>query len=248
MDEKIPRTLILACVDLAQHVSEEDGRVYPTGRNRKTQEKKEALQALLSLQDQPDVSWDTIADLLWCVYASSPLQSTARQRIVQMLLGWAQRQDLPFSLAVEAAFRLYRMSPKGSQERQQAAQMLLTQARWPTLPMKQSVEAVLALSQVCPLRSMEREEGIEVLSALAHRSDLSVEDVWAFITLDFDFAPLSIIEAAPALKRQQLALRKDLLLALAQRSDLTTEQAMHIAQALYVFSDPGRPRGYHTTR
>lgn len=95
------------------------------------------------------------------------------------------------------------MSPKGSQERQQAAQMLLTQARWSTLTMKQSVEAVLALSQVCPLRSKEREEGIEVLSALAHRPDLSIEDAWTFITLDFDFVPLSIIEATPALKRQQ---------------------------------------------
>ena len=113
--------------------------------------------------------------------------------------------------------------------------------------MKQSVEAVLALSQVCPLRSKEREEGIEVLSALAQRPDLSVEDAWAFLTLDFDFAPISIIETTPALKRRQLAVRKDLLLALAQRSDLTSEQAMHIAQALAVFSDPGRASGYHTT-
>jgi hypothetical protein len=106
------------------------------------------------------------------------------------------------------------MSPKGSQERQRAVQMLLTQTRWPTITMKQSVEAMLALSQVCPLRSKEREKGIEVLSALAHRPDLSVEDAWAFITLDFDFAPLSIIETTPALKRQQLAERKDILLAL----------------------------------
>ena len=245
MDEKVPRDLILACVHLAQQVSEEDERVD----SRKAKEKKKTLQALLSLQDQPDVSWgDNMADLLWSLYASSPLQSKARQYIVQMLLGWAQRRDLPFYSAVEAAYQLYRMSPKGSEERQQAAQMLLTQARWPTVTMKQSVEAVVALSQVCPLRSKEREEGIEVLSALAQRPDLSVEDAWVFITLDFDFAPISIIETTPVLKRRQLALRKDLLNALAQRSDLTSEQAMHIAQALSVFSDPQRPHGYHTTR
>jgi hypothetical protein len=87
MEENVPRILMLACVGLAQQVSEEDERVPPTRRSRKTKEKKEALQALLSLRDQPDVSWDTMADLLWSVYARSPLPSKTRQRLVQMLFG-----------------------------------------------------------------------------------------------------------------------------------------------------------------
>ena len=128
MEKKVPHDLILACVRLAQHVSEEDERVETTGRSRKAKEKQEALQALLSLQDQPDISWETMVDLLWSVYVGSPLQSKARQQIAQMLLGWARRRDLPFFYAVEAAYQLYRMSPQKSQERQQAAQMLVTQA------------------------------------------------------------------------------------------------------------------------
>ena len=246
--ENVPRDLILACVRLAQRVREEDEKGDTTDRSRKANEKKTALQALLNLKNQPSVSWDDLGDLLWTLYARSPMQSIARQQIVQMLLDWAQRQDLPFYHVVEAAHTLYGMSPKGSQEKQQAVQMLLTQACWPTVTMRQSVEAVTALCFASPLRSKEREQGIEVLSALAQRPDLSVEDALVFITLDFDFAPITIIDATPASKRRQVALRKNMLEALVQHSDLTAQQEAHIAEALSVLSGPLQPARYHTTR
>ena len=248
MEKNVPRDLILACVRLAQRVREEDEMGDTTDRSRKANEKKTALQALLNLENQSHVSWDDVGDLLWTLYARSPMHSTARQQIVHMLLDLAQRQDLPFYHAVEAAHRLYKMSPKGSQEKQQAAQMLLTQACWPTITMKQSVEAVTALCFASPLRSKEREQGIEVLSALAQRPNISVEDAWVFITLDFDFAPITIIDATPSSARRQVALRKNMLEALAQHSDLTAQQEAYIAEALSALSGPLQQARYHTTR
>ena len=124
--------------------------------------------------------------------------------------------------------------------------MLLTQARWPDITMKQSVEAATALCHASPLRSKERDEGIQVLLELAQHPHLSVEDALTFITLDFDF--VTIIDTTSALlKKRQLAVRKQMLQALAQRSDLTSEQAVQIAEALSVFSD-AQPRGYHSSR
>jgi hypothetical protein len=123
------------------------------------------------------------------------------------------------------------MSSKVSEEKQQAIQMLLTQARWSDIPMKQSVEAVTALCYASPLRSKERDQGILVLFEVAQRPHLSVEDAWAFITLDTDH--MCIIDTTSALLRErQLAVRKQMLEALAQRPELTSEQAKHIAEAL----------------
>jgi len=113
--------------------------------------------------------------------------------------------------------------------------MLLTQARWPNITMKQSVEAVTALCYASPLRSKERQQGIQVLLDLAQRPDLSVEDALVLITLDSDM--MMLIASTPAWEKRQQARRKLLLEALAQRSDLTSEQARFIAEALSSFSD-----------
>jgi hypothetical protein len=235
MDENVQQDLAPACRRLAQQLSEDDEGLDTTSRSRKSKEKKEALQALLSVGDQRHFSFNDITDLLCAVYESSPVQSKARQHVAQVLLAWAERRDLPFGDAVEAAHILYRISPKGSEEKQQAIQMLLTQAQWSDATMKQSVEAVLALCWASPLRSKERKQGIQVLSELAQRPHLSVEDALVFITLDWDH--MMIIGSTPAWEKRQLAIRKQMLVALAQRSDLTAEQTVHIAEALSVFSD-----------
>jgi len=167
MDENVQHDLALECRHLAQHLSEEDEGLDTTSRSRKSKEKKEALQALLSVGDQRHFSFNDITDLLCAVYQGSPLQSKARQHVAQVLLAWAERRDLPFGDAVEAAHTLYLISPKGSQDKQQAVQMLLTQARWPTITMKQSVEAVTALCYASPLRSKARDLGILVLLEVA---------------------------------------------------------------------------------
>src|SRR5438105_2673646 len=120
MDEKVQHDLALECRRLAQQLSEDDEGLDTTSRSRKSKEKKEALQALLSLGGQGHFSWDDVTDLLWTIYESSPVQSKARQQVAQMLLAWAQRRDVPFSDAIEAARALYRMSAKGSEEKQQA--------------------------------------------------------------------------------------------------------------------------------
>ena len=233
MDENVQHDLAFACSRLAQQLSEDDEGLDTTSRSRKSKEKKEALQVLLSLGNQRHFSFNDITDLLCTVYESSPLQSKARQHVAQVLLAWAERRDLPFGDAVEAAHTLYLISPKGSEEKQQAIQMLLTQARWPNITMKQSVEAVTALCYASPLRSKARDQGILVLLELAQRPHLSVEDALAFITLDSDH--MCIIDTTSALlKKRQLAIRKQMLEALAQRSDLTSEQAEHIAEALSV--------------
>jgi hypothetical protein len=233
MDENVPHDLVLACRRLAQQLSEEDEGLDAPSSSRKSKEKKKALQALLSLGDQRHFSLNDLIDLLCAVYKSSPLQSKARQHIAQVLLAWAQRRDFPFGDAVEAAHTLYLISPKGSEEKQQAIQMLLTQARWPNITMKQSIEAVTALCYASPLRSKERDQGIMVLLELAQRPHLSVEDALAFITLDSDHM-CTIYTTSAVLTKRQLAVRKQMLEALAQWPDLTSEQAMQIAEALSV--------------
>jgi len=230
MDENLPDDLVLECRRLAQQLSGEDEGLDTTSRSRKSKEKKEALQVLLSVGDQRHCSFNEITDLLCTVYESSPLQSKARQHVAQLLLAWAQRRDLPFGDAVEAALTLYLISPKGSQDKQQAIQMLLTQARWPDVTMKQSVEAVEALCYASPHRSKERDQGILVLLELAQRPDLSVEDALAFITLDSDYM-CSIYTTSALLTKRQVAVRKQMLQALAQRPDLTSEQAGLVAEA-----------------
>jgi len=235
-DENLPYDLALECRHLAQHLSEDDFRLDTPSRSRKSKEKQEALQALLSVGDQHHCSFHDITDLLCAVYQGSPFQSKARQQVAQVLLAWAQRRDLPFGDAVEAAHTLYLIRPKGSQDQQQAVQMLLTQARWPNITMKQSVEAVTALCYASPSRSKERDQGILVLLEVAQRPDLSVEDALAFITLDSDDI-CTISTTSAWLTKRQVAVRKQMLEALAQRSDLTSEQAAQIAEAFSSFSD-----------
>jgi hypothetical protein len=229
MDEHVQHELALACVRLAQQITEADEEMQRTGPSRTSKAQQEALQALLSVGDQPHLAFDLhLGEVLWQLYATSPPQSNARQRVTQMLLDLANRRDLPFGDAVEAAHILYRMAPKGSEEKQQAIQMLLTQAQWPGVTMKQSVEAVLALCYASPLRSKERQQGIQVLLDLAQRPDLSVEDALVLMTLDSDMTAL--IASTPAWEKRQQASRKRLLQALAQRSDLTSEQAVQLAE------------------
>ncbi len=236
MDENVQHDLALACRHLAQQVSEDDEGLDATSRSRKSKEKQEALQALLSVEDQRHFSFHDINDLLCAVYWGSPFQSKARQHVAQLLFTWAQRRDLPFGDAVEAAHTLYRISPKGSQDKQQAVQMLLTQARWPNITMKQSVEAVTALCYASPLRSKERDQGILALLEVAQRPDLSVEDALVYITLDSD--SMCIISTTSAgLTKRQVVVRKQMIDALAQRSDLTSEQAMQTNEALSSLSD-----------
>jgi hypothetical protein len=236
MDEHIQHDLALSCRRLAQQLSEEDEGLDTTRRSRKSQEKQAALQALLSVGDQRHYSFDDITDLLCAVYVGSPLPSKARQQVAQMLLACAERRDLPFGDAVEAAHTLYFISPKGSQDKHQAVQMLLTQACWPNITMKQSVEAVTALCYASPLRSKERNQGILVLFEMAQRPDLTVEDALAFITLDSDHM-CTIATTSTVLTKRQVAVRKQMLEALAQRPDLTSEQVAHITEALSVFND-----------
>jgi hypothetical protein len=242
MDKYVEHDLTLACHQLAQQLSEEDEGLDTTSRSRKSQEKQAALQALLSVGDQRHFSFDDITGLLCAVYAGSPSLSKARQQVAQMLLAWAERRDIPFGDAVEAAHTLYLISPKGSQDKQQAIQMFLTQARWPNSTMKQSVEAVTALCYASPLRSKERKQGILVLFEVAQRPDLSVEDALAFITLNSDHL-CTIATTSAVLTKRQVAVRKQMLEALAQRPDPTSGQVVKIAEALSSFSD-GQPYGY----
>jgi hypothetical protein len=229
MDENVQHDLALSCVRLAQQITEADEVMERTGPSRTSKAQKEALQALLSVGDQRPLSFNRhLTEVLWQLYESSPAQSNTRQRVMQMLLDLAKRRDLPFGDAVEAAHTLYRMAPKGSEEKQQAIQMLLTQAQWPGVTMKQSVEAVLALCFASPLRSKERQQGIQVLLDLAQRPDLSVEDALVLITLDSDM--MGLIASTPAWEKRQQASRKQMLEALAQRSDLTSEQAVQLAE------------------
>jgi hypothetical protein len=183
MDESVQDDLALACVRLAQQITEANEVMQRTGPSHTSKAQKEALQALVRGGDQRPLSLNHLTEVLWQLYASSPAQSNTRQRVKQLLLDLAKRRDLPFGDAVEAAHTLYRMAPKGSEEKQQAIQMLLTQAQWPGVTIKQSVEAVLAL-----------------------------------------------IASPPAWEKRQQASRKLLLEALAQRSDLTSEQAMQLAE------------------
>ncbi len=71
---------------------------------------------------------------------------------------------------------------------------------------------------------------------VAQRPDLSVEDALTFITLDSDHL-CTISTTSAVLTKRQVAVRKQMLEALGQRSDLTSEQAAQIAEALSSFSD-----------
>src|ERR1700730_10736362 len=166
MDEYVQHNLALACVQLAQQIIEDDEASKGADHPYQPKAKKEALQALLGLGDQPYLfAFHEVTDAFCMLYRSSAPQSKTRKRVASVLLAWSQQRNIPFRDAVEAAHTLYRISPKGSEERQQAIHMLLTQAQWPDVSMKQSVEAVLALCYASPLRSKERKQGIQVLLA-----------------------------------------------------------------------------------
>ena len=83
MDENVPHDLVLECRRLAQQLSEDDEGLNTLSRSRKSQEKKKALQALLSVGDQRHFSFHDITDLLCAVYESSPLQSKARSTLLR---------------------------------------------------------------------------------------------------------------------------------------------------------------------
>jgi hypothetical protein len=228
MDEEIRQGLILDCVRLAQQVIEEEvagrrGDVQISGAREK------ALQDLLYMS--PDASLRQIIDFLRDLYRDSSAQPKARRRIAQLLLSWAARRDMAFSDAVEAAYTLYRMSPRGSEEKRQAIEMLLEQARWPDVTMAQSIEATMALCMASPLRSEERKRAIVNLLRLAQRPCLTVEDILTFVTLDSELIIMTIA-STQALVKQQLDLKKQLLVALTQRPDLTPRQSAQIAEAL----------------
>jgi hypothetical protein len=233
MDENVQHDLVLECCHLAQQLSEGDESPSINVRSKKAKEKREALQRLLSLDDQHHPSFDDLTGFLGDIYENSPLQSKSRQLVVQLLLAWAYRRDLSFRDAVEAAHTLYVISPKGSEEKQQAAEALLTQARWPDITMRQSLEAVKALCYASPLRSKWRDQGILVSLELAQRPHLSAEDALTFITLGYDYM-CRIGSTSASLEKRELAVRKQMLQALAQRPDLTSEQAELIAEALSV--------------
>ena len=233
MDENVQHDLVLECRRLAQQLSEGDESPGINVRSKRAKEKREALQGLLSLDDQHPLSFDDLTGFLCDIYENSLLQSTSRQLVVQVLLAWAHRRNLPFHDAVQAAHALYCISPKGSEEKQQAVEALLTQARWPDISMRQSLEAVKALCYASPLRSKWRVQGILVSFELAQRPHLSAEDALAFITLDSDH--MCIIGSTSALlEKRELAVRKQMLQALVQRPELTSEQAEIIAEALSV--------------
>ena len=233
MDENVQHDLVLECRRLAQQLSEGDESPGINVRSKRAKEKREALQGLLSLDDQHPLSFDDLTGFLCDIYENSLLQSTSRWLVVQVLLAWAHRRNLPFHDAVQAAHALYCISPKGSEEKQQAVEALLTQARWPDISMRQSLEAVKALCYASPLRSKWRVQGILVSFELAQRPHLSAEDALAFITLDSDH--MCIIGSTSALlEKRELAVRKKMLQALVQRPELTSEQAEIIAEALTV--------------
>lgn len=175
---------------------------------------------------------DALEDL--CTLYENSRDSQVRQDVTQKLLALAARRDIPFGDAVEAAHSLYRLTKKGSEEKQQAIEMLLAQAQWPGITMEQSVEAILALCFASPIRSQERKQGIQVLLDLARRPNLSVEDALMLITLDSEH--MMLIDSPPAWIKRQMESRKQLLLALAQRPDLTPEQTALIEEALSAFA------------
>lgn len=72
-----------------------------------------------------------------------------------------------------------------------------------------------------------------MLLELAQHPHLSVEDALAFITLDSDHI-CTIFTTSSVLTKRQVAVRKQMLEALAQRPDLTSQQADIIAEALSV--------------
>ncbi len=87
-----------------------------------------------------------------------------------------------------------------------------------------------------PLTIKGEGSGILVLLEMAQRPDLSVEDALAFITLDSGYM-CTIYTTSALLTKRQVAVGKQMLEALAQRSDLTSEQAAQIAEAFSSFSD-----------
>ena len=67
MDENVQHDLALECRHLAQQLSEDDFRLDTTSRSRKSKEKQEALQVLLSGGDQRHFSFNDLTDLLCAV-------------------------------------------------------------------------------------------------------------------------------------------------------------------------------------
>jgi hypothetical protein len=165
--------------------------------------------------------------------------SQEQQEAVRILLALAKRRDIFFGDTVEAAHTLYIQSPKGSQARELGVEMLLAQAHWPDTTVAQAQEAAqaLAFARGPGMLSKDWNRAIQALIELAQRPDLSFEDA---VVLDDQ---RSSVDSTKALVKQQLAAKKQMWEAVAQRPDLTLAQRPEVAQAIKDYTEALHPSG-----
>jgi len=192
---------------------------------------------LFGLVRQEDITANDAVDVATAFYVLSPQGSREQQEAVQLLLALAKRRDIPFGETVEAAHNLYVQSPHGSQERKLAIEMLLAQAHWPDTTVAQAQEAAQALSfaRGRGMLSKDWNRAIQALIELAQRPDLSFED-----TVVLDDQRISV-DSTKALVKQQLAAKKQMWEAVAQRPDLTLAQRLEVAQAIKDYTEALHP-------
>ena len=192
-----------------------------------SQEKREAVDALLKLVRRSDLAVEQQIEAAQALYLYSSKDSEEENDAVAVLLKLAQRPDLSIEQQIQAAQALCRSSPGGSEEKRKAGQVLLKLAQHPALSVEQQIQAVQAFYDVSPEDSEEKREAATVLLKLMHRPDLSIEQQIEVAQALYEASPGGSEE-----EREAVAV----MLKLMHRPDLSIEQQIEAAQTLYRFS------------
>lgn len=198
-----------------------------------SQTRQWVVQLLRDLARREDIAATDAINAAGTLCALDLPGSPEQQEAVRILLALAKRRDIFFGDTVEAALTLCIQSPKGSQARERGVEMLLAQARWPDITVAQAQEAAqaLAFARGRGMLSKDWNRAIQTLIELAQRPDLSFEDAMVL-----DDQRISVY-SNKALVKQQLAAKKQMWEAVAQRPDLTLAQHSEVAQAIKDYTE-----------
>lgn len=158
------------------------------------------------------------------LFMSSTPGSNERHFSTQMLVELAQQPDLPFELNRDAAQVLYDYSLYASEQQRLALQLLLRIAQLPNSSLEQALQITKSICESCPSElADDRRQTAKLLLGLEQRFPVSLEhalQITETFTLYCSFMPKEHYQATQMLMR------------VAQRTDLTFEKAVYVSLTL----------------
>ncbi len=159
-------------------------------------------------------------------------KSKEKQEALQALLSVGDQRHFSFNDITDLLCAVYWGSPLQSKARQHVAQLLFAWAQRRDLPFGDAVEAAHTLYRISPKGSQDKQQAVQMLLTQARWPNITMKQSVEAVTALCYASPLRSKE-----RDQGILVRKQMLEALAQHSDLTSEQAMQTNEALSSLSD-----------